>query len=90
MGDLIVRHPKIKFISFTGSPFVGKKVATACANELKRCVVECGGKNCVVVDESVRDDEIDKVVDTVVNGAFGMSTFPFRIGFFTHMVCLSH
>ncbi|KAI9142962.1 aldehyde dehydrogenase domain-containing protein [Paraphysoderma sedebokerense] len=73
LGDLIVRHPKIKFISFTGSPFVGKKVATACANELKRCVVECGGKNCVVVDESVKDDEIEKIVDSVVNGAFANS-----------------
>ncbi|HLL79207.1 MAG TPA: aldehyde dehydrogenase family protein, partial [Ktedonobacteraceae bacterium] len=51
LGDALVGHPKVNMISLTGSTEVGRHVAEICGRDLRRCALELGGKNAVVVLE---------------------------------------
>lgn len=44
-GEAIVRHKKVRKISFTGGPITARKILTACAEEIKPAVMELGGKS---------------------------------------------
>ncbi|NBC82229.1 MAG: aldehyde dehydrogenase family protein [Bacteroidetes bacterium] len=57
----IIRDPRIKAISFTGSNETGAKVATEAAGNIKKSILELGGNNPFIVLE---DADIDKAVDT--------------------------
>lgn len=75
IGDFIVSHPKIRFISFTGSKEVGIRIYELAGKVnpgqiwLKRVVAEMGGKDAILVDEEVFD--FDFVADEIVRAAFG-------------------
>jgi len=49
VGEALVRHPGVDFVSITGSIRAGKAVAAAAADSLKRVHLELGGKAPVVV-----------------------------------------
>jgi len=67
IGPMLVDHPGIAKISFTGSVPTGKKIMAACAKTLKRVTLELGGNDpCIVFP----DVNIDKVVPEVTIGAF--------------------
>src|SRR4029078_12647636 len=74
VGDFLVEHPGIRFISFTGSKAVGlgiqEKAARIAPGQrwLKRTVLEMGGKDFITVDA---DADFDDAVQQVVNSAFG-------------------
>src|SRR3546814_18415581 len=48
-GEAIVRHKKIRKISFTGGPITARKILAACAEEIKPSVMELGGKSASLV-----------------------------------------
>ena len=56
IGDLLVEHPKTRFISFTGSKEVGLRINELAAKPrpgqiwIKRVIAEMGGKDPIVVD----------------------------------------
>ncbi len=54
-------------ISFTGSTPTGKKVMASCAASLTPVLLECGGKDAVLVD---KDADLDKAADAAAFGAF--------------------
>ena len=54
-------------ISFTGSTPTGKRVMAACAVSLTPVLLECGGKDAVLVD---KDADLDKAADAATFGAF--------------------
>ena len=60
-GDLIVNHPDISMISFTGSSTVGKIIATNCAKRLAKTSLELGGKNAIIVMD-MEMNESDAVI----------------------------
>jgi 1-pyrroline-5-carboxylate dehydrogenase len=74
VGDVIVTHPKTRFISFTGSRDVGLRINELAAKPqkgqiwIKRVVAEMGGKDAIVVDREV---DIDTAVHGVMISAFG-------------------
>ena len=74
IGDYIVDHPQIRFISFTGSASVGKRVYERASRTpddqlwLKRVVAEMGGKDAIIVDAEA---DIDAAADGVAAAAFG-------------------
>ena len=76
IGDYIVNHPKIRFISFTGSREVGCRIYENAAKVqdgqiwLKRVIAEMGGKDAIIVDE---DYDIDEAADIILASAFGFS-----------------
>lgn len=74
VGDTLVAHPKVRFISFTGSMEVGIHINELAAKVqpgqiwLKRVLAEMGGKDCIVVD---KETNVDEAVKGVVAAAFG-------------------
>jgi aldehyde dehydrogenase (NAD+) len=63
IGDAFLEHPVPKVISFTGSDQVGRHVATVCAANFKRSVLELGGNSAFVV---LDDADLDYAVDAAV------------------------
>lgn len=54
-------------VSFTGSTRTGRKVMAACAETLTPVVLECGGKDAVLVD---RDADLAAAAEAIAFGAF--------------------
>ncbi|MET8801157.1 aldehyde dehydrogenase family protein [Streptomyces sp. NPDC004546] len=67
IGDAFIEHPVPKVISFTGSDKVGRHVATVCAANFKRSVLELGGNSALVV---LDDADLDYAVDAAVFSRF--------------------
>lgn len=44
-GDALVRHEAVELISFTGGPTTARKIMAACAEQIKPCIMELGGKS---------------------------------------------
>jgi 1-pyrroline-5-carboxylate dehydrogenase len=74
IGDVLVTHPKTRFVSFTGSRDVGLRINELAAKPqpgqiwIKRVVAEMGGKDAIIVDEEA---DLDAAVDAVAASAFG-------------------
>ncbi len=49
VGERFVTHPLVRKVSFTGSTAVGKRVMAGCAQQVKRCTLELGGKSANIV-----------------------------------------
>jgi alpha-ketoglutaric semialdehyde dehydrogenase len=67
-GAALVRHRDVQLVSFTGSTAVGREIASACGQNLKRVSLELGGKNAQVVLE---DADLDLALEGALWGAFG-------------------
>ena len=63
-GSLLVRHPLIDKIAFTGQTATGKAILRASADDLKRVTLELGGKSPNIVFA-------DADLDAAAGGAFG-------------------
>ncbi len=48
-SELLVRHPDIDKVTFTGSSATGKRIASICAERLARYTLELGGKSAAVL-----------------------------------------
>ncbi|GHO43885.1 aldehyde dehydrogenase family protein [Ktedonospora formicarum] len=68
LGSALASHKRINMISLTGSTEVGKQVSEICGRDLRRCALELGGKNAVIVLE---DADLDLAAESVALGAFG-------------------
>src|SRR6266516_3849780 len=68
LGDALASNKRINMISLTGSTEVGRRVAEICGRDLRRCILELGGKNAVIILE---DADIDLAVESVAWGGFG-------------------
>lgn len=69
VGEPIGLHPDVDMVSFTGSTATGRRFLHYSADSnLKRIVLECGGKNPAVVMDDAED--LDLVAEHIVNGAF--------------------
>jgi alpha-ketoglutaric semialdehyde dehydrogenase len=67
-GAALVADKDVDLVSFTGSTEVGRLVSQACAPSFKKCALEMGGKNIIIVHE---DANIELAVDGAVWGGFG-------------------
>lgn len=67
-GAALLKHTGIDLVSFTGSTEVGRLVSEACAPTFKKCHLEMGGKNIIVVMD---DANLDLAVEGAVWGGFG-------------------
>ncbi|HEV2318630.1 MAG TPA: aldehyde dehydrogenase family protein, partial [Verrucomicrobiae bacterium] len=65
-GAALAAHPKIKRMSFTGSPEVGRKIGEGCGRNLVPCKLELGGKGAAVVfDDADVDATADKLAGAI-------------------------
>jgi acyl-CoA reductase-like NAD-dependent aldehyde dehydrogenase len=67
VGQAITDHPEIDAISFTGSQYVGQKVAEGAIKRQARVQLEMGGKNPLVV---LDDADLERAVTCAIDGAF--------------------
>jgi 1-pyrroline-5-carboxylate dehydrogenase len=74
VGDVVVDHPKTRFIAFTGSKEVGLRINERAAKVqdgqlwIKRVVAEMGGKDAIIVAD---DADLEEAATGVVQSAFG-------------------
>ena len=74
IGDALVESPKVRFIAFTGSREVGLHINELAAKHqpgqrwIKRTILEMGGKDAVVVDETA---DTEAAATGIVASAFG-------------------
>lgn len=67
VGDAIVKHPKIKAISFTGGTKTGEYIARTAAPMFKKLSLELGGKNPVVI---FADCDYEEMLKTTIRSSF--------------------
>lgn len=74
LGSRMVEHPQTRFIGFTGSKEVGIEIFNKASVVqpgqlwLKRAILEMGGKDAVLVDETAN---LESAAQGIVSGAFG-------------------
>ena len=74
VGDVIVDHPKTRYVAFTGSKEIGLRINERAAKVqngqiwIKRVVAEMGGKDAIIV---AADADLDDAATGVVQAAFG-------------------
>jgi len=66
-GSLVVTHPDVNKVAFTGSTEVGKTIRRALAGTGKHLTLELGGKAANIVFD---DATLDQAVEGVINGIF--------------------
>lgn len=65
VGDVLVESEKVKMITFTGSPAVGKGIRDKAG--LKKVALELGSNSGLIIDEGV---DMNTVIEKVVIGSF--------------------
>ena len=65
--DALIEHPAVRHVNFTGSTRVGRLIAQKAAGELKRTLLELGGKAPLVV---LDDADLDAAAAAASFGAF--------------------
>lgn len=66
-GQALIEHPGVDKIAFTGSTEVGKLIVKAAAGNLKRVMLELGGKSPVLIYD---DADLAKAIPTAAMGIF--------------------
>jgi len=69
-GAALIKHRDTNLVSFTGSTEVGRIISETCAPTFKKCHLEMGGKNIIIVMD---DANLDLAVDGAIWGSFGTS-----------------
>jgi len=67
VGNEMIDNSMVKGISFTGSTVVGRRIASRCGALLKKCCVELGGKDSLIVLE---DADMERATSAASFGAF--------------------
>ncbi|HVJ83989.1 MAG TPA: L-glutamate gamma-semialdehyde dehydrogenase [Caulifigura sp.] len=74
IGPVLVNHPDVDIIAFTGSRAVGLQINESAArttpeqHSVRRVIAEMGGKNAIIIDD---DADLDEAVVGVIYSAFG-------------------
>ncbi len=66
-GSLLVNHPDVNKVAFTGSTAVGRAIARSTAGSGKKLTLELGGKAANIVFD---DAPMDQAIEGIVNGIF--------------------
>ena len=67
VGDEMLANPKVKGISFTGSTAIGRQLGSKAGGLLKKCCLELGGKDVLMVMD---DADMDRAVGAATFGSF--------------------
>jgi len=74
VGEVLVNSPDVNFLAFVGSKATGLRLLARAAQVpsgqrwIKRCILEMGGKNAILVDETA---DLSLAARSVVKSAFG-------------------
>src|SRR5689334_10617601 len=76
VSELLVRHPDVDKVTFTGSTAAGRKIAAICGERIARCTLELGGKSAAVI---LDDFDVEKAAKLIAG----------RASYLTGQVCSS-
>ena len=68
IGESLISDEKIPLVSFTGSTKMGRHVSEVVSKRFGKSILELGGNNCIIVDDTA---DMNLVVPAVVFGAVG-------------------
>ena len=68
VGEQLISDERVPLVSFTGSTHMGRHVSETLAKRFGQCILELGGNNCIIVDETA---DMDMVVPAIAFGAVG-------------------
>jgi len=68
IGEKLIRDKRLPLISFTGSTAMGRHIGKVVAERFGKTILELGGNNAIIVDETA---DMDLVIPSVVFGAVG-------------------
>ena len=68
IGETLINDENIPLVSFTGSTNMGRHVSKTVSERFGKTILELGGNNCIIVDETA---DMDLVVPAIVFGAVG-------------------
>jgi aldehyde dehydrogenase (NAD+) len=68
IGEKFINDNRVSLISATGSTAMGKKVAKAVGSRLGKTILELGGNNAIIIDESAN---MDLAIPGIVFGSVG-------------------
>ncbi|MCY0094795.1 phosphonoacetaldehyde dehydrogenase [Hoeflea ulvae] len=71
IGDEMITNPDIDIITFTGGVPVGKMIASKAG--YKRCALELGGNDPLIILNDLSDEDLEKAATIAVAGATGNS-----------------
>jgi len=63
VAEYLVSHDGVDKVSFTGSTAAGRRVASICGQDIRRCTLELGGKSAAII---VDDVELDQVLPSLI------------------------
>ncbi len=67
-SELLVRHPDVDMVSFTGSTAVGRRIGEICGSLIRPCVLELGGKSAAIV---LPDADLEQALPVLVGASVG-------------------
>ncbi|HEV2614339.1 MAG TPA: aldehyde dehydrogenase family protein [Gammaproteobacteria bacterium] len=70
ISEQLLTNKHINLVSFTGSSFVGHKVAESVSKRFGRYLLECSGNNAIIIDKTA---DLKLAIPAVVFGAVGTS-----------------
>jgi len=68
LGEILTTHPDVSFVTFTGSPRVGKLIRAQAG--LRKVTLELGSNSPLLIDNGFSDAELDAIAGQAVSGAF--------------------
>ncbi|MFB5190212.1 aldehyde dehydrogenase family protein [Alicyclobacillus fastidiosus] len=68
LSEVLTTHPDVAFVTFTGSPRVGKLIRSQAG--LRKVTLELGSNSPMLVDEGFDEGELNKIADETAAGAF--------------------
>ncbi len=70
VGERLIRDQRVPMVSFTGSTDMGKRVGEVVGGRLGSTILELGGNNAIIIDESA---DLELALRAVLFGAVGTS-----------------
>lgn len=70
-ADHLMRNPSIDKVAFTGSTAVGRQIGQVCAEQVRRCSLELGGKSAAIVLDDMSDGEVAQILTGAITTLSG-------------------
>ncbi len=70
-GEVLVSHPDVEMISFTGGPQTARKILASCSEQMKPSVMELGGKSANLI---FPDADLDAACERATFNIFGINS----------------
>ncbi|MDQ1397972.1 MAG: aldehyde dehydrogenase [Acidimicrobiaceae bacterium] len=79
VGEHLVSHRGVDLVSFTGSDVAGARIAATCGKDIRRVVLELGGKSASIVLDGDITDYLPSLVGNALRNAGQVCVSPNRV-----------